>query len=450
MGRLFGTDGVRGIANKELTCELAFKLGQAGAKVLTKHTNNAHPKILVGKDTRISGDMLEASLVAGFCSVGAVSVCVGQIPTPAVAYLVRKYKADAGVVISASHNSVEYNGIKFFSNEGYKLRDDLENEIEEYILGGKDLGELPDGCDIGRKRVHETGMRDYTDFAKSCIDVRLDGLKIALDCANGAAFECAKLAFKELGAETLLINNVPDGTNINKNCGSTHIEGLQKFVADNKCDMGFAFDGDADRCLAVDENGNLVDGDKIMVICAKGLKDEGKLKNNTVVATVMSNLGFFKALDKIGINYEQTTVGDRYVLQNMLENGHIIGGEQSGHVILLENNTTGDGLVTALTVASTAAKSKKKLSELAGVVTVLPQVLVNVTVKNEHKNTYSSDSVIKSEIEKLEKKFDGNGRVLIRPSGTEPLIRVMLEGENYDEIKKEAEALADVIRERLS
>lgn len=450
MGRLFGTDGVRGIANKELTCELAFKLGQAGAKVLTKHTNNAHPKILVGKDTRISGDMLEASLVAGFCSVGAVSVCVGQIPTPAVAYLVRKYKADAGVVISASHNSVEYNGIKFFSNEGYKLSDDLENEIEEYILGGKDLGELPDGCDIGRKRVHETGMRDYTDFAKSCIDVRLDGLKIALDCANGAAFECAKLAFKELGAETLLINNVPDGTNINKNCGSTHIEGLQKFVADNKCDMGFAFDGDADRCLAVDENGNLVDGDKIMVICAKGLKDEGKLKNNTVVATVMSNLGFFKALDKIGINYEQTTVGDRYVLQNMLENGHIIGGEQSGHVILLENNTTGDGLVTALTVASTAAKSKKKLSELAGVVTVLPQVLVNVTVKNEHKNTYSSDSVIKGEIEKLEKKFDGNGRVLIRPSGTEPLIRVMLEGENYDEIKKEAEALADVIRERLS
>ena len=450
MGRLFGTDGVRGIANKELTCELAFKLGQAGAKVLTKHTNNAHPKILVGKDTRISGDMLEASLVAGFCSVGAVSVCVGQIPTPAVAYLVRKYKADAGVVISASHNSVEYNGIKFFSNEGYKLSDDLENEIEEYILGGKDLGELPDGCDIGRKRVHETGMRDYTDFAKSCIDVRLDGRKIALDCANGAAFECAKLAFKELGAETLLINNVPDGTNINKNCGSTHIEGLQKFVADNKCDMGFAFDGDADRCLAVDENGNLVDGDKIMVICAKGLKDEGKLKNNTVVATVMSNLGFFKALDKIGINYEQTTVGDRYVLQNMLENGHIIGGEQSGHVILLENNTTGDGLVTALTVASTAAKSKKKLSELAGVVTVLPQVLVNVTVKNEHKNTYSSDSVIKSEIEKLEKKFDGNGRVLIRPSGTEPLIRVMLEGENYDEIKKEAEALADVIRERLS
>lgn len=420
MGRLFGTDGVRGIANKELTCELAFKLGQAGAKVLTKHTNNAHPKILVGKDTRISGDMLEASLVAGFCSVGAVSVCVGQIPTPAVAYLVRKYKADAGVVISASHNSVEYNGIKFFSNEGYKLSDDLENEIEEYILGGKDLGELPDGCDIGRKRVHETGMRDYTDFAKSCIDVRLDGLKIALDCANGAAFECAKLAFKELGAETLLINNVPDGTNINKNCGSTHIEGLQKFVADNKCDMGFAFDGDADRCLAVDENGNLVDGDKIMVICAKGLKAEGKLKNNTVVATVMIISAFSRRSNKIGINYEQTTDGDRYVLQNMLENGHIIGGEQSGHVILLENNTTGDGLVTALTVASTAAKSKKKLSELAGVVTVLPQVLVNVTVKNEHKNTYSSDSVIKSEIEKLEKKFDGNGRVLIRPSGTEP------------------------------
>ena len=449
MGRLFGTDGVRGIANKELTCELAFKLGQAGAIVLTKHTNNAHPKILVGKDTRISGDMLEASLVAGFCSVGAIALCVGQLPTPAVAYLVRRYKADAGVVISASHNSVEYNGIKFFSNEGYKLSDDLENEIEEYILDGKSLGTLPDGCDIGRKRVLETGMRDYTDFAKSCTSERFDGLKIALDCANGASFECAKLAFKELGAETVLINNIPDGTNINKNCGSTHIEGLEKFVVENKCDMGFAFDGDADRCLAVDENGALVDGDKILVICAQGLKEEGKLKNNTVVATVMSNLGFFKALDQLGINYEQTTVGDRYVLQNMLENGHIIGGEQSGHVILLNNNTTGDGLVTALTVASRVAKTHKKLSELASVVTVLPQVLVNVKVKNENKDTYSTDSVITEEIAKLEKKFDGSGRILIRPSGTEPLIRVMIEGENYDEIKKDAEYLAEVIRKRL-
>lgn len=450
MGRLFGTDGVRGIANTELTPSLAFKIGQAGARVLTKHTNSAHPKILVGKDTRISGDMLECALVAGFCSVGAHAVCIGKIPTPAVAYLVRKYKMDAGVVISASHNSVEYNGIKYFSSEGYKLSDELENEIEEYILDGKDIGNLPTGTELGKRNFLETGMRDYADFAKSCASQRYDNLKIALDCANGAAYECAKLVFKELGAQTVLINNVPNGMNINENCGSTHIEGLQKFVVENKCDMGFAFDGDADRCLAVDENGNLVDGDKILAILAQGLKEEGKLKNNTVVATVMSNLGFFKALDKLGIKYEQTKVGDRYVLQNMLENGNIIGGEQSGHVILLENNTTGDGIVTALSVADNVAKSGKKLSELASVVNILPQVLENVKIKNEYKTTYMNDEVIASEIKKLEEKMAGNGRVLIRPSGTEPLVRVMIEGEDLAEIEKDAKHLASVIAQRLS
>ncbi|MBE7037284.1 MAG: phosphoglucosamine mutase [Ruminococcaceae bacterium] len=450
MGRLFGTDGVRGIANKELTPSLAFKIGQAGALVLTKHTNSAHPKILVGKDTRVSGDMLECALVAGFCSVGAHAVCVGKIPTPAVAYLVRKYKMDAGVVISASHNSVEYNGIKYFSSEGYKLSDELENEIEEYILDGKEIGELPIGIELGKRNFLETALRDYADFAKSCASQKYDGLKIALDCANGASYECAKLVFKELGAQTVLINNIPNGFNINENCGSTHIEGLQKFVVENKCDMGFAFDGDADRCLAVDENGNLVDGDKILVICAQGLKEEGKLKNNTVVATVMSNLGFFKALDKLGINYEQTKVGDRYVLQNMLENGHVIGGEQSGHVILLDNNTTGDGIVTALSVADNVVKSGKKLSELASCVNILPQVLENVKIKNEYKTTYMNDEVIASEIKKLEEKMAGNGRVLIRPSGTEPLVRVMIEGENLDEIQKDAKNLADIIAQRLS
>lgn len=450
MGRLFGTDGVRGIANKELTPSLAFKIGQAGALVLTKHTNSAHPKILVGKDTRVSGDMLECALVAGFCSVGAQAVCVGKIPTPAVAYLVRKYKMDAGVVISASHNSVEYNGIKYFSSEGYKLSDELEEEIEEYILDGKEIGELPIGIQLGRRTFLETALRDYADFAKSCASQRYDNLKIALDCANGASYECAKLVFKELGAQTVLINNIPNGFNINENCGSTHIEGLQKFVVENKCDMGFAFDGDADRCLAVDENGNLVDGDKILVICAQGLKAEGKLKNNTVVATVMSNLGFFKALDKLGINYEQTKVGDRYVLQNMLENGHVIGGEQSGHVILLDNNTTGDGIVTALSVADNVVKSGKKLSELAECVNILPQVLENVKIKNEYKTTYMNDEVIASEIKKLEEKMAGNGRILIRPSGTEPLVRVMIEGENLDQIQKDAKNLAGIIAQRLS
>lgn len=449
MGRLFGTDGVRGIANKELTAELAFKLGQAGALVLTKATSNKHPKILVGKDTRISGDMLECALAAGFCSVGAQAICVGVIPTPAIAYLTRKYKMDAGVVISASHNSVEYNGIKFFSNDGYKLSDELEEEIEEYILDGKEIGELPVGCDLGKRIYRETAIRDYVDFVKSTAKFKYDGLKIALDCANGASFECAKLVFKELGADVVLINNVPDGTNINENCGSTHIEGLQKFVVENGCDMGFAFDGDADRVLSVDENGDLVDGDKALVICASEMKKNGKLKNNTVVATVMSNLGFFKALDKKGINYETTQVGDRYVLKNMLENGHCIGGEQSGHIILLDHNTTGDGLVTAVQIADVVKSTGRKLSDLASEISILPQVLANAHIKNEYKTTYKNDSVVAEAIDKIEAHFKDNGRILIRPSGTEPLVRVMIEGEDIDEITKEATELAALIEERL-
>ena len=449
MGRLFGTDGVRGVANTELTADLAFKLGQAGAKVLTKATNNKRPKILVGKDTRISGDMLECALIAGFCSVGAVAVSVGIIPTPAVAYLTRKYEMDAGVVISASHNSVEFNGIKFFSSNGYKLSDELEAEIEEYILDGKDIGTLPVGVDVGKKVYRESALRDYVDFVKSTAKYRYEGLKIAIDCANGASYECAKLAFKELGADTLLISNIPDGTNINDNCGSTHIENLQKFVVENKCDLGFAFDGDADRVLSVDENGELVDGDKCLVICAQYLKEQGKLNNNTVVATVMSNLGFFKALDKVGINYEQTQVGDRYVLKNMLENGHVIGGEQSGHVILLEHNTTGDGLVTALTMTDVVKHTGKKLSELACVVKVLPQVLVNAKIKNEYKTTYMEDEVVAEEINKTSEMFKDNGRILIRPSGTEPLVRVMIEGEDIDEITKCAQRVAKLLEERL-
>lgn len=448
MGRLFGTDGVRGVANKELTAELAFQLGQAGALVLTKHTDHT-ARILVGKDTRVSCDMLEAALIAGFCSVGAQAVCVGVIPTPAVAYLTRKYHMDAGVVISASHNAMEYNGIKFFNSQGYKLSDEIENEIEEYLLDGREIGELPTGAGVGRVSRLDTGKRDYVDFVKSTVKGDFSGMKIALDCANGASHECAKLVFKELKADVLLINNVPDGCNINDNCGSTHMEGLQKFVVDNGCDLGLAFDGDADRLLAVDENGQIVDGDQTMVICGRELKAQGRLKNNTIVATVMSNLGFFQALDKLGISYAQTKVGDRYVLENMLENGHCIGGEQSGHIIFLDYNTTGDGLVTACQLTQVVRDRGGRLSELAKLVHVLPQVLVNAKIKNEYKATYAENAAVAAEIKKIEEKFQNTGRVLIRPSGTEPLVRVMLEGDDVEELQKDAQHLAQVIEQQL-
>mgnify|MGYP002763882798 FL=1 len=448
MGRIFGTDGVRGIANSELTAQLAFKLGQAGAKVLTKNCSGA-PKILVGKDTRASGDMLEASLNAGFCTMGAQVYCVGVLPTPAVAYLIRKYNMDAGVVISASHNPMEYNGIKFFSSEGYKLSDELEAEIEEYVLDGKDLGELPVGKDVGRVHTKRSGMQDYVDYIRSTVDGDFSNLKIALDCANGASFECAKLLFDSLGAKAEYICNTPDGCNINDGCGSTHTQKLSEYVKNGGFDLGLAFDGDADRLLAVDENGTLVDGDKIMAICALELRKQGKLKKDTVVATVMSNLGFFNALKANGIKYEQTTVGDRYVLENMLANGYCIGGEQSGHIIFLDYNTTGDGLMTAVRLTCALRDSGKKMSDLASVVEILPQVLVNARIKNENKNTYMENKEIADAIRKIEEKFAGNGRVLIRPSGTEPLVRVMLEGKDKSEIKEEATALAKMIEERL-
>lgn len=448
MGRIFGTDGVRGIANSELTAQLAFKLGQAGAKVLTKNCSGA-PKILVGKDTRASGDMLEASLNAGFCTMGAQVYCVEVLPTPAVAYLIRKYNMDAGVVISASHNPMEYNGIKFFSSEGYKLSDELEAEIEEYVLDGKDLGELPVGKDVGRVHTKRSGMQDYVDYIRSTVDGDFSNLKIALDCANGASFECAKLLFDSLGAKAEYICNTPDGCNINDGCGSTHTQKLSEYVKNGGFDLGLAFDGDADRLLAVDENGTLVDGDKIMAICALELRKQGKLKKDTVVATVMSNLGFFNALKAKGIKYEQTTVGDRYVLENMLANGYCIGGEQSGHIIFLDYNTTGDGLMTAVRLTCALRDSGKKMSDLASVVEILPQVLVNARIKNENKNTYMENKEIAEAIRKIEEKFAGNGRVLIRPSGTEPLVRVMLEGKDKSEIKEEATALAKMIEERL-
>lgn len=449
MHRMFGTDGVRGIANKELTCELAYKLGKAGACVLTEVSGS--PKILVGMDTRISGDMLESALVAGILSVGAKAVCVDVIPTPAIAYLTKKYGADAGVVISASHNPVEYNGIKFFNGEGYKLSDQLEDKIQSLIESDFKGIDIPVGENIGLKtNKSKKALTDYIEFAKSTIDIDLKGLKVALDCANGASSITSVKAFKELGADVYVINNDPDGVNINKNCGSTHPEELMDYVVKKKCDLGLAFDGDADRCLAVDEKGNLISGDFTIAIVGKYLKDKGKLNKNSVVVTVMSNLGLDIALNKEGIKTVKTKVGDRYVLEEMKKEGYMLGGEQSGHIIMLDYNTTGDGLVTALKLSSIVKESGKTLSELASFVKELPQVLANAKVPNDKKNIYNKDEQIISEIKKMEEKLHGCGRVLIRPSGTEPLVRVMLEGKDQSEIDKMANSLADLIEEKAN
>ncbi|SQC06192.1 phosphoglucosamine mutase [Clostridium perfringens] len=448
MSRLFGTDGVRGIANTELTAELAYNLGRAGAYVLTEGTHK--PKILVAKDTRISGDMLEAALVAGILSVGAEALCLGVVPTPAVAHLTRAYGADAGVMISASHNPVEYNGIKFFDDKGYKLSDDLEDEIQRVIESGFENVPSPTGANLGREIIEKAALEDYISFAKDTIGISLEGLRVALDCANGASHEAAVRAFRELEAEIFVINDNPDGTNINENCGSTHPEELMEYVVKKKCHMGFAFDGDADRCLAVDEQGNLVDGDFILTICAKYLKELGRLKDDTLVVTVMSNLGLMIACKNEKINTAVTKVGDRYVLEEMLAKGYSLGGEQSGHIIFLDHNSTGDGLVTALQVASIVKRTGKSLFELKNVMKVLPQVLVNAKVPNNMKNIYEEDEEIIAEIKKMEAALDGCGRVLIRPSGTEPLVRVMLEGENQAEIDEMAHNLANMIEAKCN
>lgn len=449
MHRMFGTDGVRGIANKELTAELSYKLGKAGAVVLTEGAHK--PKILVGMDTRISGDMLESALVSGILSVGAEAVCVGVIPTPAVAHLTRKYGADAGVVISASHNPVEYNGIKFFNSQGYKLSDELEDKIQSVIENNFEGVPLPTGEDIGRK-VEEAGeaIGDYIEFAKSTIDIDLKGLKVALDCANGASYITSVKAFKDLGAQVYVINNDPDGININKNCGSTHPEELMDYVVKKGCDLGLAFDGDADRCLAVDEKGNLISGDFTMAILGRHLKNKGKLDKDVVVVTVMSNLGLDIALKKENIRTVKTKVGDRYVLEEMVKEGYKLGGEQSGHIIMTDYNTTGDGLVTGIQMAAVIKESGKTLSELASMMKELPQVLANATVPNSKKNIYLEDAEIVEEIKKIEAKLDGCGRVLIRPSGTEPLVRVMLEGEVQSELDQMAHGLAALIEKKAN
>ena len=433
------------MANEELTPALAMQLGQAGATVLTRE-NDHRPTIMVGCDTRISGDMLANALMAGICSVGANAVYVGVIPTPAVAYLTKKYKMEAGVVISASHNPVEFNGIKFFDGNGYKLPDSMEDEIEELIRNGMRGVEFPTGTMVGKIKYRTDAREEYINHAVQTVPVDLSGMKIVVDCAEGAAHYTSVEALRELGASVVPIHNMPDGTNINANCGSTHMEELQARVVYEKADVGLAFDGDADRLLAVDENGEIVDGDQIMGIVGVHMRDQGKLKKDTIVATVMSNLGFFKMGEREHLNMEQTKVGDRYVLERMREIGASLGGEQSGHIIFLDENTTGDGLLSALHLLQVMVDTKKPLSELAKVMTVMPQALVNAKVPNHKKDRYMEYPEIAGAIEELDRKFAGEGRVLIRPSGTEPKVRVMIEGKDQDMIEKEAKKLAELIQ----
>lgn len=448
MGRLFGTDGARGVANTEISCELAMKIGQATAMVLTD-VGGKKPKVLIGMDTRISGKMLEAAIACGLCSVGADVMTLGVVPTPAVAFLVKEYGYDAAIMISASHNPCEYNGIKIFKADGYKLPDATEEQIESIILDETQYPPKKVGGEVGRILKSENDINDYINHLKSTVDTDFDGMEIALDCANGSASVSAEKLFSDLKAKCLVLSAAPDGVNINDNCGSTHIENLQKYVVENGLMAGFAFDGDADRMLAVDENGELVDGDKIIAICSQYMKKNGSLKKDTAVVTVMTNMGFYKFCDENGINCEKTKVGDRYVLEKMLEEGYSIGGEQSGHVIFLDHATTGDGQLTALQVLSIMKKTGKKLSELAGCMKIYPQTMINVRVSNMGKARFSDDEEIKNAIKQAEKQLGNTGRVLVRVSGTEPLVRVMLEGEDQKQIETLAAEIAEVIKAQL-
>jgi len=448
MGRLFGTDGVRGVANSELTPELAFNLGKAGAYVLSK--DRQRPVILIAKDTRISGDMLEDAISAGILAMGGNVIKAGVLPTPAVAYLVKYYKADAGVVISASHNTYEYNGIKFFNGEGFKLDDAIEDEIENIILNNIDINSHITGDRLGRcLEAEEDALSLYVDFLKGTAGTRLDGMRLVIDCANGAAFRAAERVFCELGAEVKVMNNEPNGININDGCGSTHPEALQEAVLSEKANLGLAFDGDADRLIAVDELGRIVDGDRIIYICAKMLKANDQLPGDMVTATVMSNIGFHRAIGSIGCRVETTQVGDRYVLESMLKTGCVIGGEQSGHIIFLNHTTTGDGILSSLQLIRAVRESGKRLSALADEVTIYPQVLKNARIKNENKKKYMDDPEISAEIKRVEELMAGEGRVLIRPSGTEPVVRVMIEGKDIGQITELAENLASLLTKRL-
>ena len=450
MARLFGTDGARGIANADLNCELAMNIGRAAALVLTKGEQTKRPKILIGYDTRISSKMLEAAMSAGICSVGADVLQVGVVPTPAVAYLVQKYGCDAGVMISASHNPCEYNGIKLFSGTGYKLSDALEDQIEAIVRGGVSL-KLPTGGGIGHIFAKEDAAEDYINHVVSTVPetLRFEGMKVALDCANGSASVTAQKIFTRLGAQVEIMSDKPDGVNINDKCGSTYMEQLSAYVKEHKMDLGLAFDGDADRCLAVDADGELVDGDQLIAINALDMKEQGTLKNNTAVITVMSNMGFWKFAQTNGITVRKTGVGDRYVLEDMLAGDYNIGGEQSGHIIFKDYATTGDGQLTGVQLLSVMRRKGKTLKRLAQVMKVYPQTLKNIMVTPVAKEAFGSDPGVQGKIKEIEGRLGDTGRVLVRLSGTEPKIRVMLEGENQQQIEAYADEILQTIKERL-
>ena len=453
MRKYFGTDGIRRIANTELTPELVYKVAKAGAYVLSKHADHT-PTILIGRDTRLSGTLIESAMTAGFLSYGANVKLLGVIPTPGVAYLTRKLNADASVVISASHNTYEFNGIKFFSNKGMKIPDTLEEEIEEVMESGK-LEELTaENEKIGTSEYCLDLIDEYVYFFRKNFDDIIEKYNrkdfiVGIDTANGATYKVAEKVFKALGINYKIISNNPDGININENCGSTHLDNLKKFVKENNLSLGVAYDGDGDRCLAIDEQGNEIDGDKLLAIISNHLRKKGTLKKDTIVATVMSNLGLNKFARDNGLELIQTKVGDRYVLEEMLKNGFNLGGEQSGHVILLDYNPTGDGILTSLMLILSILEENKKALELSNIVKLYPQVLINAKVDSDKKYDYKEDKEINDAIEKLEKEFAGNGRVLIRPSGTEPLVRVMIEGENQEYITKKAKDIAKLIEEKL-
>ena len=448
MGRLFGTDGIRGIANTELNCELAMKVGKAAAMVLTNNSRR-RPLFVIGMDTRVSSGMLCNALVAGLCSVGADVKVLGVVPTPAVAYLIGKYKADAGIMISASHNPAEFNGIKVFSGDGYKLPDALEEQMENIIEDDANESPVYTGKDVGNVTYSTDACKYYIEHLKSTVSNSLDGLRIAVDTANGSASMTAETLLTQLGAEVYMLSDKPDGININENCGSTHMDNLKAYVVENKLDAGIAFDGDADRCLCVDELGNEIDGDQIMAICAYDMKERGKLAKNTVIGTIMTNLGFIKFCEANDMNFIATKVGDRFVLEEMLLEEYNFGGEQSGHVIFRDFATTGDGELTAIQLLSLIKRNGKKLSELVKVMTKYPQVSKNIKVANQGKVKFYTNTKIKEVTEELKKELGDKGRIVVRPSGTEPMIRVMVEGEDEKQIVEVLEKLVSVVKEEI-
>ena len=448
MRRLFGTDGVRGIANEFLSCELAMSIGRALGFILSSN-QKYKPRVIIGMDTRLSSEMLVSAISAGLCSSGSDVMTLGVVPTPAVAYLVKKYGAKAGIMISASHNPYEYNGIKIFGEGGFKLSDELEEQIESMVLDNSPTLKALNSSEVGRRYDAPYAVRDYISYLLDIGKVSLDGMRIAIDCANGSASATAEELFRSLSADVKMLSDKPNGTNINERCGSTHIEALKKYVVENRMDVGIAFDGDADRCLAVDENGREIDGDFIMAILSLDMKKRGLLNKNTVVGTVMSNFGFQKFCNESDINFISAKVGDRYVLEILNREGYSFGGEQSGHIIFRNYATTGDGQLTAIALLSHIKENGKSLSELSGIMRKYPQCTVNIEATQNQKIALFTDEEIRTILNIAEKKLEGRGRVVVRPSGTEPLIRIMVEGEDKEDTARIADGVASRLKARL-